>query len=82
MGKLQIPPLKIRGVRGRYEELFRGKMETFIVRIYRREKEEIAGIVEAVGEGEKRSFTDIEGLLGILKIGNGGKRGVLNDEGL
>ena len=43
-------------------------MDTFIVRIYRREKEGIAGLVEVIGDGEKRSFTDIEGLLGILKI--------------
>lgn len=43
-------------------------MDTFIVRIYRREKKEIAGLVEVVEGGEKRSFTDIEGLLGILKI--------------
>ncbi len=43
-------------------------MNTFIVRIYRREKEEIAGLVEVVDGGEKRSFADIEGLLSILKI--------------
>lgn len=43
-------------------------MDTFIVRIYRRDKEEIAGLVEVVKGGEKRSFTDIEGLLCILKI--------------
>lgn len=42
-------------------------MDTYIVRIYRRDKEEIAGLVEVVGGGE-RSFSDIEGLLGILEI--------------
>jgi len=43
-------------------------MDTFIVRIYRRDKEGIAGLVEVVEGGEKRNFNDIEGLLGILKI--------------
>lgn len=43
-------------------------MDTYIVRIYRRDKEGIAGLVEVVEGGEKRNFTDIEGLLGILKI--------------
>lgn len=43
-------------------------MDTFIVRIYRRDREGIAGLVETVEGGEKRNFNDIEGLLGILKI--------------
>ncbi|MBW7957583.1 MAG: hypothetical protein H3C68_06775 [Deltaproteobacteria bacterium] len=43
-------------------------MDTFIVRIYRRDKEGIAGLVESVEGGEKRNFNDIEGLLGVLKI--------------
>lgn len=43
-------------------------MDTFIVRIYRRDKEGIAGLVEVIEGGEKRNFNDIEGLLGILKI--------------
>lgn len=55
-------------------------MDTFIVRIYRREKEEIVGLVEVVEGGEKRSFTDIEGLLGILKIDNRSQQAVLCDE--
>lgn len=43
-------------------------MDTYIVRIYRRDKEEVAGLVEVVEGGEKRNFTNIESLLHILKI--------------
>lgn len=43
-------------------------MDTFIVRIYRRGKDGLAGTVEVVDGGEKRSFIDVEELLGILQL--------------
>lgn len=44
-------------------------VETYIVRIYRRDRndpEKIAGLVETVGSGEKRLFDSLEALWGVL----------------
>ena len=45
-------------------------MESFIVRIYRRSRSkpsEVAGLIESVGSGEKRSFQSVTGLITALK---------------
>ena len=53
-------------------------MESYIVRIYRRDSKaprKVAGTVECVGgEGEKQGFDDMEDLVSIL---GGEKRGIL-----
>ncbi len=58
-------------------------IETYIVRIYRRNRDDtrkIAGLVETVGKDEKKSFTSQEELWRILNLGkkemkqNTGKR--------
>ncbi len=44
-------------------------MDSYIVRIYRRDVEDpgkIAGLVEVVGEGEVKKFTDREGLYRVI----------------
>ncbi|SPF48095.1 hypothetical protein SBDP1_720003 [Syntrophobacter sp. SbD1] len=53
-------------------------METYIVRIYRREPgtcSKLAGMVEEPGCPERKSFADIDQLLGIISEGSftGGK---------
>jgi hypothetical protein len=53
-------------------------MEIYIVRIYRRDRQDhgmIAGQVEVVGSGETRIFADIGGLEKILGAGDGGDEG-------
>jgi hypothetical protein len=62
-------------------------LETYIVRIYRREAEDprlMSGIVEASGLPEKKAFVNVDGLVAILsqKQHQGKDRTGLKGEGL
>ena len=51
-------------------------IETYIVRIYRRDRNDpqnIAGLVEIIGAGEKMTFTSRDELWGVLMRDPGGR---------
>jgi len=56
--------------RGKIQIHTEGQLETYIVRIYRREAGELAGTVEEPGYPERKSFADIHELLSIFSAGS------------